>query len=77
VKFKQLRAHFKLKPAEASAPKTLLRKCHCCGEGNLVTLATFDGRGPPAEYMGVCQNLIPYSVAKGWVREGMHFKEKP
>ena len=62
VKFKQLRECFKLKPAEASASKTLLRKCHCCGEGNLVTIATFNGRGPPAEYMGVCQNLTPHSV---------------
>ena len=55
IKFKKLREYFKLKPAEACSPKTLLRRCRCCGEGNLVTIATFDGRGPPSEYLGVCQ----------------------
>ena len=55
LKFKQLREYFKLKPAEAPEPKTLLRKCRCCGEGNLVTVEVFGPRGPPASYMGVCQ----------------------
>lgn len=54
-KFKKIREHFKLKPAEPAAPKTLLRKCRCCEVGNLVTIATFDGRGPPVDYLGVCQ----------------------
>ena len=62
VKFKKLREHFKLKPAEASEPKTLLRKCRCCKVGNLVTIATFDGRGTPSEYLGVGQNLTLHSV---------------
>lgn len=62
VKFKKLREHFKLKPAEASEPQTLLRKCRCCKVGNLVTIATFDGRGPPSEYLGVGQNLTLHSV---------------
>ena len=55
VKFKKLREHFKLKPAQASCPKTLLRRCRCCGEGNLVTIEVFGPRGPPGSYMGVCQ----------------------
>jgi Putative transposase/Transposase zinc-binding domain len=55
-KFKKIREHFNLKPAEPSEPKTLLRKCTCCKVGNLVTIAVFDGRGPPAEYLGVGQN---------------------
>ena len=55
VKFKKLREYFKLTPAEACSPKTLLRRCRCCSEGNLVTIVTFDGRGPPSEYLGVCQ----------------------
>ncbi len=59
-KFKQIREQFKLKPAEPAAPKTLLRKCQCCKVGNLVTIAAFDGRGPPVEYLGVGQNLVPH-----------------
>ncbi len=55
-KFKQIREQFKLKPAEPAEPKTLLRKCTCCKVGNLVTIAVFDGRGPPVEYLGVGQN---------------------
>ncbi len=55
VKFKKLREYFKLQPAEASAPKTLLRRCRCCGEGNLLTIEFFGPRGPPVSYMGVCQ----------------------
>ena len=55
VKFKKLREHFKLQPAESSCPKTLLRRCRCCGEGNLVTIEVFGPRGPPASYIGVGQ----------------------
>jgi hypothetical protein len=55
VKFKQLREHFKLKPKSTEPPKTLLRRCRCCGVGNLVTIEVFGSRGPPVSYMGVCQ----------------------
>jgi hypothetical protein len=54
-KFKTLRQHFKLLPAEKQAPQTQLNKCKCCKEGNLVTIATFDGRGPPDFYLGDSQ----------------------
>ncbi|HEX6915304.1 MAG TPA: IS91 family transposase [Chitinophagaceae bacterium] len=30
---------------------TLLRKCPCCKTGNLVTIETFDQRGPPPQYL--------------------------
>ncbi len=53
-KFQKIREHFKLQPIE-SKPVTLLNKCRCCKVGNLVTIATFDGRGPPDFYLGVCQ----------------------
>ena len=59
-KFKKIRERFKLKPAEPAAPKTLIRKCQCCKVGNLVTIAVFDGRGPPVEYLGVGQNLVSH-----------------
>ena len=55
VKFKKLREHFKLKPKSTEPPKTLLRRCRCCGEGNLVTIEVFGSRGPPAPYIGVGQ----------------------
>jgi hypothetical protein len=61
-KFQKIREHFKLKPIE-SKPVTLLNKCRCCKVGNLVTIATFDGRGPPAEYLGVCQNQSNHPVS--------------
>lgn len=56
VKFKQLREYFKLQPKSTEPPKTLQRRCRCCGEGNLVTIEVFGPRGPPASYMGVCQS---------------------
>jgi hypothetical protein len=55
VKFKQLREYFKLQPKSTEPTKTLLRRCRCCGEGNLVTIEVFGPRGPPIPYMGVCQ----------------------
>jgi hypothetical protein len=55
VKFTQLREHFKLKPKSTEPPKTLLRRCPCCGEGTLVTIEVFGPRGPPVSYMGVSQ----------------------
>ena len=33
--------------------KTLLKKCRCCKEGNLVTLAIFGNKGPPERFLGV------------------------
>jgi hypothetical protein len=56
-KFQKIREHFKLQPIEKQ-PVTLLNKCRCCKVGNLVTIATFDGRGPPAFYLGDSQNLV-------------------
>ena len=38
-------------------PKTLLTKCRCCKEGNLVTIALFGQRGPPQEFLFVTQTL--------------------
>jgi hypothetical protein len=61
-KFKKIQEHFKLQPTE-SKPVTMLNKCRCCKVGNLITIATFDGRGPPAEYLGVCQNQSNHPVS--------------
>ena len=34
-------------------PQTLLRKCRCCKEGNLITIALFGQRGPPQDFLAV------------------------
>jgi hypothetical protein len=41
-------------------PKTLLRKCPCCKEGNLITIEVFGKRGPPEFYMGDRQTINPH-----------------
>ena len=38
-------------------PQTLLKKCRCCKEGNLVTIAIFGQRGPPQDFLFVTQPL--------------------
>lgn len=38
-------------------PQTMLRKCRCCKEGNLVTIAAFGERGPPQDFLFVTQNV--------------------
>jgi Putative transposase/Transposase zinc-binding domain len=57
-KFKKIREHFKLVAVENKPKGTLLNKCRCCKVGNLITIASFDGRGPPSEYLGMGQNLV-------------------
>ena len=34
-------------------PQTLLRKCRCCKDGNLFTIALFGQRGPPQDFLAV------------------------
>jgi Putative transposase/Transposase zinc-binding domain len=62
AKFKRLREGMKLPVIEPPAPKTLLRKCSCCKVGNLVTIASFDSRGPPAAYLGMGQLFVSHPV---------------
>lgn len=49
-KLPELRQQLKGKPIEREV-KILLRKCPCCKTGNLITIETFDKRGPPAKYL--------------------------
>ncbi len=44
----------------------LLRRCRCCGEGNLVTIEVLEPRGPPASYMGVGQTQSTRPVSVGY-----------
>ena len=49
-KLPALRQQLKVKPIVKEL-KTCLRKCPCCKTGNLITIETFDKRGPPAKYL--------------------------
>lgn len=51
-KLQALQSDLKIKIQEVP-PKTLLNKCRCCKEGNLITIAVFGQRGPPPEYLFV------------------------
>ena len=55
-KLQALQSDLKIKIPEGK-PKTLLNKCRCCKEGNLVTIAIFGQRGPPQDFLFVTQTL--------------------
>ncbi|OWK73805.1 IS91 family transposase, partial [Flavobacteriaceae bacterium JJC] len=55
-KLQALQSDLKIQITEVK-PKTLLKKCRCCKEGNLVTIAIFGQRGPPQDFLFVTQNL--------------------
>ena len=55
-KLQALQSDLKIKIPEVT-PKTLLNKCRCCKEGNLVTIAVFGQRGPPQDFLFVTQTL--------------------
>lgn len=38
-------------PRKEQPVKTLLRKCHCCKTGTLITIEVFGQRGPPKQYL--------------------------
>src|SRR5690606_35870230 len=47
LKLKNLQQNLGIQPMEKLASKAFRPKCTCCRVGNLVTVATFDLRGPP------------------------------
>nr|WP_228512902.1 transposase [Planobacterium oryzisoli] len=55
-KIQALQSDLKIKIL-AVTPTTLLNKCRCCKEGNLITITVFGQRGPPQEYLFVTQPL--------------------
>jgi len=55
-KLQELQSDLKIKIPEVP-PKTLLNKCRCCKEGNLVTIAVFGQRGPPKDFLFALQPL--------------------
>ncbi|QBO58794.1 hypothetical protein NBC122_01986 [Chryseobacterium salivictor] len=55
-KLQNLQSDLNIRIPEAK-PKTLLNKCRCCKEGNLVTITIFGQRGPPQDFLFVTQPL--------------------
>ena len=55
----ELRQHLKAPaPAEAAA-QSIHRRCPCCKKGKLITLESFDSRGPPAWALGGAKKAFP------------------
>ena len=57
IKLKKLQQKLGIKPKEKLPPNAFQPKCSCCKVGNLVTIATFDLRGPPQWFLEMSQNL--------------------
>ena len=51
-KLQDLQSDLKIQITEVK-PKTLIKKCRCCKEGNLITIALFGQRGPPEDFLAV------------------------
>ena len=57
IKLKKLQQKLGIQPKEKLPPKVFQPKCSCCKVGNLVTIATFDLRGPPSWFLEMSRNL--------------------
>jgi hypothetical protein len=62
-KLKIVQQNLGVKTIEKAKKKVILPKCPCCKVGNLHTILTFNGRGPPMGYLGVRQNTVPCLVS--------------
>ena len=56
-KLKTLQQNLGVIPREKPIKKPFSPKCSCCKVGNLVTIATFDLRGPPRWFLEMSQNF--------------------
>lgn len=59
-KLKNLQQSLHVIVVEKREKTPLPRKCSCCKTGNLHTILVFDGRGPPATYIGISQKQVPH-----------------
>src|SRR5690606_16160736 len=57
LKLKNLQQNLGIQLKEKLPSKTFQPKCSCCKVGNLVTIATFDLRGPPSWFLEMSQNF--------------------
>ncbi|WP_313270519.1 IS91 family transposase [Epilithonimonas vandammei] len=63
IKLKNLQQKLGIQTKEKPLPKVFQPKCSCCKVGNLVTIATFDLRGPPQWFLEMSRNLpVPKSA---------------
>ena len=56
IKLKKLQQNLGVIPREKPIKKPFSPKCSCCKVGNLVTIATFDLRGPPQWFLEMSQS---------------------
>ena len=56
IKLKNLQQNLGVIPREKPIKKPFSPKCSCCKVGNLVTIATFDLRGPPQWFLEMSQS---------------------
>src|SRR5690606_24583599 len=57
LKLKNLQQNLGIQPMVKLASKAFQPKCTCCKVGNLVTVATFDLRGPPSWFLEMSKNF--------------------
>lgn len=58
-KLKKLQEKLGVEPHPKAEKLSKVRKCPCCKTGNLLTLATFDERGPPEQYQFMAKTQAP------------------
>ncbi len=58
IKLKNLQQKLGIQPKEKPFAKSRFsRNARCCKDGNFVTIATFDLRGPPSRFLEMSRNL--------------------
>ena len=73
-KLKTLQQKLGIQPKEKLPPKAFQPKYSCCIVGNLVSIATFDLRGPPRWFLEMSRSQ-PTHKNRFWVREIMPKRE--
>ncbi|SMO86214.1 hypothetical protein SAMN06265350_1212, partial [Solitalea koreensis] len=70
-KLKDLQQNLNVKPADTKV-KSVYRSCPCCKKGILITIESFDKRGPPAQGLwALAKTVLPIStnfMGKGLMR---------
>lgn len=58
-----LRHHLQVKAPADAVVVSMHRRCPCCKKGKLITLESFDSRGPPSWALGGAIKSFPYVLA--------------
>ena len=59
----ELRHHLQVSAPAEAAEQSMHRRCPCCKKGKLITLESFDSRGPPARVLGGAKKSFPCALA--------------